>query len=117
MKAWLIQNISDLTLETKPLHLLDIPLPVPKKNQILIKVRCCGVCHTELDEIEGRTPPAYFPMVPGHQVVGIVEGCGAETFRFKKGDRVGVAWIFSACGQCEFCLSGLENLCPDFRAT
>ncbi|MDO9554788.1 zinc-dependent alcohol dehydrogenase family protein [Rhodonellum sp.] len=117
MKAWLIQNISDLALETKPLHLVDIPLPVPKKNQILIKVRCCGVCHTELDEIEGRTPPAYFPVVPGHQVVGIVEACGVETFRFQKGDRVGVAWIFSACGQCEFCLSGLENLCPDFRAT
>lgn len=117
MKAWLIQNISDLSKDKKPLFLADIPKPVPKEKQILIKVHCCGVCHTELDEIEGRTSPPNFPVVPGHQVVGVVEECGANAHRFTQSDRVGVAWIFSACGQCEYCLKGLENLCPDFMAT
>jgi propanol-preferring alcohol dehydrogenase len=70
-----------------------------------------------LDEIEGRTPPPVLPVVPGHQVVGIVEGSGPGVSRWSNGDRVGVAWIYDACGQCEYCQSGQENLCPDFRAT
>jgi propanol-preferring alcohol dehydrogenase len=77
----------------------------------------CGVCHTELDEIEGRTPPPRLPIVLGHQVVGRVEDAGAAVKKFKRGDRVGMAWIFSACGTCKFCRTGQENLCPDFLAT
>jgi len=80
-------------------------------------VSVCGVCHTELDEIEGRTPPPSYPLIPGHQVVGIVEKAGPGARRFKLGERVGVAWIFSACGKCAYCLSGQENLCPEFHAT
>src|SRR5262249_55526255 len=77
----------------------------------------CGVCHTELDEIEGRTPPTKLPAILGHQVVGRVETLGADCRLFQVGDRVGVAWIFSACGSCAFCRHGDENLCPQFRAT
>jgi propanol-preferring alcohol dehydrogenase len=80
-------------------------------------VSACGVCHTELDEIEGRTPPPSLPVIPGHQVVGRVEARGEGAQLFHVGDRVGIAWIYSACGQCEFCRRGEENLCDDLRAT
>jgi propanol-preferring alcohol dehydrogenase len=95
----------------------DLPLPEPAPGEIRVRVSTCGVCHTELDEIEGRTPPPRLPVVLGHQVVGRVEARGREARRFREGDRVGVAWIYSACGKCRFCRSGRENLCPEFRAT
>src|SRR5690606_11213401 len=104
-----------LSPTTAPLQFGEVPIPEPGDDELLIRVSCCGVCHTELDEIEGRTPPPAFPVIPGHQVVGIVEH--APRGRFRPGDRVGVAWIFSACGQCEYCLRGDENLCPQFLAT
>jgi propanol-preferring alcohol dehydrogenase len=99
------------------LELTELPVPVPGKNEILIRVSACGVCHTELDEIEGRTPPPRLPVVLGHQAVGRVEETGSEARVFKPGARVGVAWIYSACGVCKFCRAGEENLCPDFKAT
>ncbi len=117
MKAMLLKHISDLTKEKKPLELTEIPEPVPGHNEILIKVTTCGVCHTELDEIEGRTPPPVFPVIPGHQVVGRVVEKGPEVTQFKVGDRAGVAWIFSSCGTCEYCMNGLDNLCSEFQAT
>ncbi|HEX8040230.1 MAG TPA: zinc-dependent alcohol dehydrogenase family protein [Chryseosolibacter sp.] len=117
MKAWFLNAVSDLDAEEAPLDLMDTAIPVIDSGEILIRVSCCGVCHTELDEIEGRTPPAVYPVIPGHQVVGIVERCGSTVTRFTAGERVGVAWIFSACGKCEYCLAGTENLCPDFAAT
>jgi propanol-preferring alcohol dehydrogenase len=82
-----------------------------------VKVSTCGVCHTELDEIEGRTPPVKLPIILGHQVVGRVEQAGAEAHRFKVRERVGIAWIHSACGKCHLCQSGQENLCEHFQAT
>ena len=100
-----------------PLVLADLPDPVPTEKEILIKVSACGVCHTELDEIEGRTPPPRLPVVLGHQLVGTVEKTGAKAMEFKLGDRVGVGWIYSACGTCKFCLQGDENLCNSFKAT
>jgi propanol-preferring alcohol dehydrogenase len=117
MKAWQLDGVYNLQKETKPLRLNDIPMPEPKEGELLIRIGCCGVCHTELDEIEGRTPPPTYPVVPGHQVVGRVEATGTGVTAFKTGDRVGVAWIYRACGNCPYCLSGNENLCPDFRAT
>lgn len=117
MRAWIINHITDLTKDTEPLELIEIKKPVPEDHEMLIKISCCGVCHTELDEIEGRTPPSHFPVIPGHQVIGLVEKSGSKVNKFKKGDRVGVAWIYSACGSCEMCLSGQENLCPEFQAT
>ncbi|MCG6189584.1 zinc-dependent alcohol dehydrogenase family protein [Maribellus maritimus] len=117
MKAWVINKISDLTKEDKPLQLEELPKPVVKTGELLIRIRTCGVCHTEIDEIEGRTPPPKYPVIPGHQVIGTVEESESKKTTFNVGDRVGVAWIFSACGTCEYCLSGQENLCPDFQAT
>jgi propanol-preferring alcohol dehydrogenase len=117
MKAMLLKKLSGLSENKEPLELADLPEPVPGEGEILINVSACGVCHTELDEIEGRTPPAMLPVIPGHQIVGRVAGKGKNADRFKEGDRVGVAWINSACGKCSFCLSGNENLCPDFKAT
>ena len=113
----ILNKISDLKENRAPLQLLDIPIPEPKENEVRIKISVCGVCHTELDEIEGRLAPPKLPVVPGHQLIGLVEKLGKGTSKFKVGDRVGVAWIFSACGKCKFCLEGNENLCVDFRAT
>jgi propanol-preferring alcohol dehydrogenase len=117
MKAMILNSIVDLNSKSDPLEMHDIPKPVPADNEVLIKVLSCGVCHTELDEIEGRTPPPKFPVVPGHQVVGLVESAGSKVTKLKPGERVGVAWIYSSCGKCSFCLSERENLCPEFRAT
>jgi len=117
MKAMILKKTTDLTRNKTPLEFSEIPKPVPQNTEILIKVSTCGVCHTELDEIEGRTPPPFFPMVLGHQVVGTIVAMGIHATKHKIGDRVGVAWIFSACGACEFCRAGNENLCPHFKAT
>lgn len=117
MKAMILNQICDLTKNKAPLELVDLPKPEPEESEILIKVSICGVCHTELDEIEGRTPPSTFPMILGHQVVGRVEQPGNNATKFNTGDRVGVAWIYSACGHCQFCREGNENLCDDFKAT
>jgi len=117
MRAMILHRLSSLDTNKLPLQLSDIPLPVPKEKEIRIRVTACGVCHTDMDIIEGRTRPMKFPIILGHQIVGIVEETGANTTRFKKGERVGIAWINSACGRCRFCVEGNENLCPDFRAT
>lgn len=117
MKAMVLRKLCQLSENHNPLNLMEIPTPVPDGNEILVKVSACGVCHTELDEIEGRTPPPHLPVVLGHQVVGHVETSGSDAHRFKQGDRVGIGWIYSACGQCQFCLNGMENLCQQFKAT
>ncbi len=117
MKAMVLNKICDLEKNQTPLELIAIPDPVPAREEILIKVSACGVCHTELDEIEGRTPPSHLPIVLGHQVVGRVESTGSRTNTFRIGDRVGIAWIYSACGICKICRAGHENLCQDFKAT
>jgi propanol-preferring alcohol dehydrogenase len=117
MKALILPQIVSLADNPQPLQLADVPDPAPRENEILVKVTACGVCHTELDEIEGRMPPALLPMVLGHQVVGHVIDVGNYVTRFHGGERVGVAWIYSACGQCAYCQSGRENLCDQFRAT
>ncbi len=98
-------------IEERPLELVDIRRPEPKDNEVLLKVLACGVCHTELDEIEGRLKPSKLPIVLGHEIVGeIVEkGPGAKSLDI--GQRVGVTWLNSSCGQCRFCKSGRENLC------
>lgn len=113
----ILKNTCDLRVNKTPLEPVEMPVPVPKEREILVKISACGVCHTELDEIEGRTPPSQFPIILGHQVVGRVEHMGSETKKFKTGGRVGIAWIYSACGTCKFCRDGNENLCNDFKAT
>ncbi|MDD8026229.1 MAG: zinc-dependent alcohol dehydrogenase family protein [Acidobacteriota bacterium] len=117
MKAMAIVRLGPIQEDRHPLEPADRPVPVPGPGEILVRVAACGVCHTELDEIEGRTPPPRLPVIPGHQVVGRVAGAGQGAAAFKEGNRVGVGWIHSACGHCSLCLSGRENLCRDFRAT
>jgi propanol-preferring alcohol dehydrogenase len=117
MRAMVLNAIGPLRDNPTPLQLGHLPDPVPGEGELLIQVHACGVCHTELDEIEGRTPPTRLPIVLGHQVVGRVGAVGERTGAFQVGERVGVAWIYSACGQCAFCRSGQENLCDRFRAT
>lgn len=127
----LLHEITSLAQNATPLSFTDISEPELSEGEILLRVTRCGVCHTELDEIEGRTPPPRLPVILGHQVVGIVEGFQSlqalESHIDKQrqetldstivGQRVGVAWIASACGACDYCTSGQENLCPDFKAT
>ncbi len=117
MKAMLLEKIVSMSETDEPLRPADVPVPEPGPGQVLIRLSACGVCHTELDEIEGRTPPPRLPVIPGHQAVGVVEEAGEGVARLKKGGRVGVAWIFSSCGKCRYCLEGNDNLCPEFRAT
>jgi alcohol dehydrogenase, propanol-preferring len=111
MRAMLLRDITSLKQSSTPLSLQEVAEPKRDHGEVLLRVTRCGVCHTELDEIEGRTPPPRLPVILGHQAVGIVEDGD------NKGQRVGVAWIASACGRCEYCLSGQENLCPEFKAT
>jgi len=117
MKAMVLKALCNLQEHSMPLTLMDLPVPIPGEREVLLKILACGICHTELDEIEGRAPPPYLPIIPGHQVVGRIEAVGSKVSTLKLGDRVGVAWIFSACGICKFCLNGFENLCPRFAAT
>jgi len=117
MKAMVLNKLCGLEENQTPLELIELPDPAPAGKEILVKVSACGVCHTELDEIEGRTPPPHLPIVLGHQVVGRVEATGNRTNTFRIGDRVGIGWIYSACGTCKFCLAGNENLCHAFKAT
>jgi len=117
MKAMVLNALTDLRNDARPLQLTERAMPEAGAGELLLEVAACAVCHTELDEIEGRTPPPRLPVVPGHQVVGRVAALGAGAQGHRPGDRVGVAWIHSACGHCEYCVTERENLCPDFRAT
>lgn len=114
MKAQILRKISPV--ESRPLELVEMPVPKPKSKEILVRISACGICHTELDEIEGRVQPKL-PIVLGHEIVGKVERLGTGATKFNKGDRVGIAWIHSACGKCLFCREGKENLCSQFEGT
>ena len=95
----------------RPLEMVDVPLPRPGPGQICVYVHVCGVCHTDLHTVEGDLELPKLPIVPGHQVVGVVTARGDGADRFAEGERVGIPWLFSTCGKCEFCIRGLENLC------
>src|SRR5579884_228761 len=107
---------SPAPVESNPLVITDVPAPSPERGQLLIRVRACGICRTDLHVVEGELPPRKSPVIPGHQVVGIVEKLGPDATEFRPGDRVGVAWLHRTDGTCEFCRSGRENLCdaPEF---
>jgi propanol-preferring alcohol dehydrogenase len=113
----ILEALGPMAQHSTPLRLVTVPDPVPGPREILVQVIVSGVCHTELDEIEGRTPPPSLPVILGHQVVGRVVGLGEGATRVRAGDRVGVAWIFDSCGHCHHCRAEEENLCRDFRAT
>ena len=115
MKAMQLSRISPI--DGAPLEWVDLPVPEPKTGEVRLKVRCCAICRTDLHVIEGDLPQNKLPIVPGHQVVGVVDAMGPGTGRLQLGQRVGVAWLRFTCGQCRFCASGRENLCELARFT
>ncbi|MFQ5830167.1 MAG: zinc-dependent alcohol dehydrogenase family protein [Candidatus Methylomirabilia bacterium] len=100
-----------------PLESSDLPIPEPGPAQVRIRVTVCGICHTDLHEVEGELPLPKLPLVPGHQIVGVVEARGPGANRFREGERVGVPWLHETCGECEHCRRGDENLCDHARFT
>jgi propanol-preferring alcohol dehydrogenase len=115
MKAMILRAFKPV--ERRPLELNDLPVPKPGPGELLLRVGVCGVCHTDLHTVEGELPGVKLPVIPGHQAVGIVEEMGEGCRRFSQGDRVGAAWLRSACGCCAYCLDGRENLCVEGRFT
>jgi propanol-preferring alcohol dehydrogenase len=108
---------SPAPIETSPLHLREVPKPLPAAGQVLVRVQACGVCRTDLHVVEGELPPLKSPVVPGHQVVGVVEENGPGASRFPLGARVGVPWLYRTDGVCGYCRSGRENLCESAQFT
>ena len=115
MRAMLLEK--PRPVDENPLRLAELPLPVPAAGEIRIRVRACAVCHTDLHIVEGDLPLPKLPVVPGHQIVGTVDALGAGVTEFREDDRVGVPWLYSTCGECTYCLKGLENLCERGRFT
>lgn len=117
MNAMVLEKLQNVHREDSPLRLRDVPIPRPGEGEVRLRVLACGVCHTELDEIEGRAAPPSLPVIPGHEVVGVVDETGPGAATLEQGDRVGVGWFYDSCGSCRFCRRGLPNLCDSFRAT
>lgn len=117
MLANQLQAPSRLEEHSEPLKLIETDLPRPGPGQIRLRVNVCGVCHTDLHTVEGDLDLPQLPITPGHQIVGIVDARGEGADRYDVGDRVGVAWLYSACGECDYCLSGYENLCKRAQFT
>jgi propanol-preferring alcohol dehydrogenase len=115
MRAAILWN--NAPIDSSPLRLQELPDPEPGPGEVLVRVRCCATCRTDLHVIEGDLPPVVLPIVPGHQAVGTVAALGAGCRTLKAGDRVGIAWLRSTCGHCKFCRSSRENLCGGSRYT
>ena len=109
MKACLLRKPA--RVESNPLEFTDVPVPQPSEGEVLVRVHCCGVCRTDLHVVEGELPPRKSPVVPGHQVVGVIEKLGANARKLRIGARVGIAWLHRTDGTCEYCRAGAENLC------
>lgn len=104
-------------IESKPLQLEDWEIPNPAPNEVLVKIKACAICRTDLHIIEGDLPLVKTPVIPGHQIIGSVEKVGERCKKLKPGDKVGIAWLRYTCGTCEFCKTGLENLCEQSKFT
>ena len=115
MRAAILYN--QQPIENNPLKIEEIAIPQINENEVLIKINACGICHTDLHIIEGELPPVKMPVIPGHQIVGVVEKIGNKVTKFKVGDKIGVPWLYSTCGKCEFCIRGKENLCNNAKFT
>jgi propanol-preferring alcohol dehydrogenase len=115
MRALILEQAKPV--EQNPLREADLPLPQPGPGQVRVKVSACGLCHTDLHTVEGDLPPHKHPVVPGHQIVGRVDALGNGVLQYKEGDRVGIPWLHSTDGACDFCRRDLENLCSKARFT
>lgn len=101
------------SIEVSPLNMEQWDIPEPDEKEVLVRVICCAICRTDLHIIEGELPPRRLPIIPGHQIIGIVEKIGNHCTKFKRGDKVGIAWLRKTCGKCSFCDTGKENLCEN----
>jgi alcohol dehydrogenase, propanol-preferring len=117
VKAWAVQDTGRFRDGKRPLALVERAIPQPDGREIQVRVRACGVCRTDLHLAEGDLPPRRFGIVPGHEIVGVVESLGPDVDRFAVGERVGIGWLRGTCGECRWCLAGRENLCPQARFT
>ncbi len=109
MKAWILNKSA--AVESRPLVLADCPIPQPADDEVLVKIHACGICRTDLHVVEGDLSSKKLPVIPGHQVVGVIEAVSSRVDQFQIGDRVGIAWLNRTCGTCDFCRGGKENLC------
>lgn len=115
MRAWILEEQAGI--EERPLKLVEVPTPHPQDDEIRVKITACGVCRTDIHIAEGDLPLKKSPIILGHEIVGMVDKVGHDVQRFGAGDKVGVSWLYSSCGECKYCLSGRENYCPDIRCT
>ena len=115
MRAMRVERYA--AIETLPLTEVEVGVPEAGAGEVVVRVNVCGVCHTDLHVVEGDLPGAKLPLTPGHQVAGTIEAVGTQATRYRVGDRVGVPWLHSTCGECRFCLNGEENLCDRARFT
>lgn len=111
MKAMVLRK--QASINTSPLCMEERDIPIPKEKELLVKIDCCAICRTDLHIIEGDLSPKQLPIIPGHQIVGIVEKLGPKCTKFKKGDKIGIAWLRKTCGTCSFCKTDKENLCEN----
>lgn len=117
MRAMLLRQPTPYSSNASPLEMTEVGTPAVGNGEVLVRVSVCGVCRTDLDVVEGRVAAPRYPLIPGHQVIGRVADLGSGVSDIREGDRVGIAWIHSACGHCRWCRAGTENLCPQFRST
>jgi propanol-preferring alcohol dehydrogenase len=115
MKAVYLEEPQDI--ETHPLRVVDLPDPTIGANQLRVQVDACGICHTDLHTVEGEIIPPKYPIIPGHQIVGRIIEVGSEVDGWEFGERVGIPWLYRACGTCAFCKRGEENLCQKAEFT
>lgn len=109
MNAWVLTKPSPV--DERPLELADVPLPIPRDDELLVKVSACGICRTDLHVVEGELPVRLSRVIPGHQIAGSIAAIGSEVEDFAVNDRVGIAWLNRTCGKCKYCVAGRENLC------
>ncbi len=115
MKAWVVEN--QKPIENRPIHLKNIPVPEPRDREIRVKITHCGVCRTDLHIAEGDLPLMNGHVVPGHEIVGIVDKLGNNAKKYRIGERVGISWLNYACGACKYCKRGEENYCASIKRT
>jgi propanol-preferring alcohol dehydrogenase len=115
VRAWIVEE--QASIEAEPLRLAEVPTPHAGDGEVRVRIEACGVCRTDLHITEGDLPLHKCPIVPGHEIVGVVDELGPESDRFQVGERVGVYWLHSSCGQCKYCRSGRENYCPEIERT
>ena len=115
MRAWMLDH--QATVDERPLSLRTVPVPQPGADEVRLKIVVCGVCRTDIHIIEGDLPLRKSPLIPGHEIVGVVDQVGEDVEEFRVGDRAGVYWLHRSCGRCKYCKSGQENYCPEIRCT